>query len=205
MDTSKIRVIFEYEFRRGTNAADAFGEGTANERTVRFWFKRFRDGNFDLKNEPRGRPSTQVNNNDLKEMVQAGPSQTTQELAAWFNVTLPTILTHLRQINKIKKYEIWVPHDLTDLQKETRVETCVALLNRYGNEGILDRIVTCDEKWILYDNRKTIDLGQGLGIRANPMRAGMWWQMGINRFDSVTTSLEQSRWGRSRQFQYNAV
>lgn len=161
MDTAKIRVIFEYEFRRGTNAAEtarninaAFGEGSTNERTVRFWFKRFRDGNFDLKNEPRGRPPTQVNNDELKEIVEADPSQTTQELAAWFNVTLPTILTHLRQINKIKKYEKWVPHDLTDLQKETRVETCVALLNRYRNEGILDRIVTCDEKWILYDNRK---------------------------------------------------
>jgi hypothetical protein len=44
---------------------------------------------------------------------------------------------------------------LTDLQKETHVETCVALLNRYRNEGILLRIVTGDEKWTLYDNRKT--------------------------------------------------
>jgi [histone H3]-lysine36 N-dimethyltransferase SETMAR len=67
MDTAKILVIFEYEFRRGSNAAEtaryiniAFGEGPANERTVRFWFKRFRDGNFDLKNESRGRPLTQI-------------------------------------------------------------------------------------------------------------------------------------------------
>ena len=77
MDTSKIRVIFEYEFRRGPNTEEtacnikvAFGEGTANERTVRFWFKRFRDWNFDLKNEPRRRPPTQVNNNELKEMME---------------------------------------------------------------------------------------------------------------------------------------
>jgi [histone H3]-lysine36 N-dimethyltransferase SETMAR len=94
--------------------------------------------------------------------VESDPSQTTQELTAWLNVTLPTILTHLRQINKIKKYEKSAdqanhetpPHDLTYLQKETRVETCVAMLNRYRNEGTLGRIVTCDEKWILYDNRK---------------------------------------------------
>ncbi|CAH2107278.1 unnamed protein product [Euphydryas editha] len=77
MDTSKIRVIFEYEFRRGTNAADAISM---------------------LRDEPRGRPPTQVNNNELKEMVEADPSRTTQELAASFNVTFPTILTHLRQI-----------------------------------------------------------------------------------------------------------
>ena len=42
--------------------------------------------------------------------------------------------------------------DLTDLQKETHVETCVALLNWYRNEGILDRIVACDKKWIVSDN-----------------------------------------------------
>ncbi|CAG9791971.1 unnamed protein product [Diatraea saccharalis] len=110
-------------------------EGSANKRTVRFWFKRFRDGNFNLKNEPRGRPPTQVNNDKLREMVEADPSQTSQELAAWFNVTLPTILTHLCQINKIKKYEKWVPHDLTDLQKETRVVTCVTLLNGSSASG----------------------------------------------------------------------
>ncbi|KAA5586404.1 hypothetical protein F3H14_36385 [Pseudomonas aeruginosa] len=82
MDTSKIRVFFEYEFRCGTKAVEtarninvAFGEGTANERTVRFWFKHFRDGNFDLKNEPRGRPPTQ-------EMMEGNSSQTTQELTA---------------------------------------------------------------------------------------------------------------------------
>lgn len=57
MDTAKIRVIFEFEFLRWTNAAETapninvvFGENTANERTVRFWFNRFRGGNFDLKN-----------------------------------------------------------------------------------------------------------------------------------------------------------
>lgn len=70
-DTLKIQVIFEYDFRRVTNAAETacninaeFGEGSA-DRTMRFWFKRFRDGNFYLKNEPRGRPPTQVNNNEL--------------------------------------------------------------------------------------------------------------------------------------------
>jgi [histone H3]-lysine36 N-dimethyltransferase SETMAR len=46
-----------------------------------------------------------------------------------------------------------VPHYLTDVQEEMRVETCVALLLRYRIEGILDRIVTCDKKWILYNDR----------------------------------------------------
>jgi hypothetical protein len=81
MDTAKIRVIFEYEFQCGCNAAKtarninvAFVERSASERTVRYCFKRFRDRNFDLKYEPRRRPLTQVNNDNLREMVEADPS-----------------------------------------------------------------------------------------------------------------------------------
>lgn len=40
------------------------------------------------------------------------------ELGAWFNFVLQTILTHLRQIDKIKKYEAG-RHNLTEFQKET--------------------------------------------------------------------------------------
>jgi [histone H3]-lysine36 N-dimethyltransferase SETMAR len=96
MDIAKIRVTFEYEFRRGSNAAEttrninvAFGEGSVNIRTVAFKFKRFCEGYLDLKNEPPGRPTTQVNNDELREMVKADPSQTTQELTAWLRSLQP--------------------------------------------------------------------------------------------------------------------
>ena len=75
-------------------------------------------------------------------------------ITAAFDVSVKTILVHLRQIGKVKKLDKWVPHELNDRQREVRVETCLALLNRHTNEGILNRIVTCDEKWILFDNRK---------------------------------------------------
>ena len=42
------------ETARNINAA--FEEVSAKERAVRFWIKRFRGGNFDLKNEPWERP-----------------------------------------------------------------------------------------------------------------------------------------------------
>ena len=95
-----------------------------------------------------------IDNDELKAIVEADDTKSTAELAAAFDVSVKTLLVHLRQIGKVKKLDKWVPHELNDRQREVRVETCLALLNRHTNEGILNRIVTCDEKWILFDNRK---------------------------------------------------
>lgn len=192
MNKGKIRVIFEYEFLRGTNASqtarninDTYGPSTTNERTVRFWFNRFRSGNFNLENEPRGRPETKVDNDELKAIVEADPSQTTSGLAARFDVSIKTILVHLDQIGKVKKLEKWVPHELNEYQKGARVEVCISLLNRNKNEPFLRRIITCDEKWILFDNRKRssqwLDPGEApkqcpkRDIHQKKLMVTVWW------------------------------
>ncbi|CAG9786402.1 unnamed protein product [Diatraea saccharalis] len=93
MDTLKIRLIKEYEYCRCSKAAqvarninDVYGANTTNERTTRYWFTHLRSGNFDLKSEPRVRPKTLVNNDEINE------NQSTAELAAAFYVSTKTIL-----------------------------------------------------------------------------------------------------------------
>ncbi|KAJ0181713.1 hypothetical protein K1T71_002435 [Dendrolimus kikuchii] len=54
----------------------------SQKKTVRFWFQRFRYGNFDLQNKPRGRPETKFDNAELKAIVEEDSSQTTSEIAA---------------------------------------------------------------------------------------------------------------------------
>ena len=117
MDIWEIRVIFEYEFRRRSNArqtvrnmSDVFRSKVVNERMVQRWFQKFRAGDFCLQNMPRGKPETKVNQADLKAVVEKDPSQSTQELALKFNVSIPTIIDHLKQINKVKKLDRWVPY-----------------------------------------------------------------------------------------------
>ncbi|RLU22725.1 hypothetical protein DMN91_005003 [Ooceraea biroi] len=82
MEKSKIRVIYEYEFRRGTTVSETarninavFGEGSTTKATVGNWFKNFKDGDFSLANEPRGRPKTKVDNDHLRAVVESDPSQ----------------------------------------------------------------------------------------------------------------------------------
>jgi len=44
------------------------------------------------------------------------------------------------------------PHKLTPENK--RRDTALSLLSRFKKKDFLHKIVTCDEKWMLYDNPK---------------------------------------------------
>ncbi|GFT80878.1 histone-lysine N-methyltransferase SETMAR [Nephila pilipes] len=156
MEISKIRVLMKYEFHRGATTRQAvannnsvFGIQVATKATVARWFKKFCSGVFDLSNEPQGRPKTQVDNDVLKATVDANSIQSARELSLMFSVSKQTILTHLAQFGKVKNLDKWIPHELTDAQKERRLDACPSPLSRNKVEPFLNQIVMCDEKWII--------------------------------------------------------
>lgn len=95
-----------------------------------------------------------LDNDQLKAAVEPDPRKTTRELAEDLQVDHTTVVRHLKEIGKVKKLEKWVPHELNDNQKYQRLEISSSLLLRNKVEPFLERIITCDEKWIVYDNRK---------------------------------------------------
>ena len=62
------------------------------------------------------------------------------------------VVQHLKQIEKVKKLNKWVPHELTTNQKPSSFEVLSSLIIHNHNEPFLDQTEVCNENWILYDN-----------------------------------------------------
>ena len=96
------------------NINNAFGPGTANERTAQWWFKKFCKGDESLEDEERsGRPS-EVDNDQWRAIIGADPLTPTQEVAEELNVDHSTVVWHLKQTGKVKNPDKWVLHELSE-------------------------------------------------------------------------------------------
>lgn len=155
-----------FAFNGGVNAAEAarqicsvYGKEEMSESTARRWFSRFKNGNFDLKDGPHtGRP-TVFDEERLNQLLHENPRQTTRELAEQMDCDKKTVVNHLHSMGKVQKFGAWVPHCLSEKNRNQRITIAASLLARHRSthshkERFLYRIVTGDEKWCLYINMR---------------------------------------------------
>ena len=64
-----------------------------------------------LKDEECSHGPLEVDNDQLKVVIEADPLATTQEIAKELKVAHSTAVQHLKEIGKVKKLNKWVPHD----------------------------------------------------------------------------------------------
>ena len=68
LDKKQIGAIFLFKFKMGHKAVETthnintFGPGTANERTVQWWFKKFCKGDENLEDEQHGAQPSEADN-----------------------------------------------------------------------------------------------------------------------------------------------
>ena len=134
LDQKKIWVIFLFEFKMHhkagettCNISNAFGPGTANKCTVHWWFKKFCKGDESLEDEHNGQP-LEVDKQQLRAIVEADPLTTTWGGAKELNVD-HLVIWHLKQIEKVKKFNKWMPHELTINKKKIIILKCHLLLS----------------------------------------------------------------------------
>ncbi|GBM03827.1 Histone-lysine N-methyltransferase SETMAR [Araneus ventricosus] len=112
----------------------------------------FKAGNFDIEDEPRSGRPIEVDCEQLKQIIDQDRDVSKRTIALGLDVCQKTIVNALERINLTFKFNHWVPHELTAEDNRKRKAVCLALLRDQRKEKILDRIVTCDEKWVYCEN-----------------------------------------------------
>lgn len=154
-----LRGVMLHHYKHGIYVRDAaeliceaFGPGTVSKSTCCNWYQRFESDDYSLEDQPRsGRPE-EINDDALLQVIEADPMQTARQLAVQFSVSHVTIINHLRRLGKVSKLGKWVPHELTEANKQARVTACQSLLWRSRRFDWLESVITMDEKWVLYSN-----------------------------------------------------
>ena len=76
------------------------------------------------------KPPKRYKDVELQALLDEDDSQTQKELAEQLGVSRQAVSNRLREMGKIHKTGIWVPHKLNDRQMEKRKNTCKILLAR---------------------------------------------------------------------------
>ena len=162
---------------------EAYGEHALGKSQCFEWFKKFKSGDFDVRNEERGRPPKKFEDSELQALLDEDDAQTQQQLADQLNVTREAISIRLKAMGKIQKMGKWVPHELNERQQEKRKTTCEMLLARYKRKSFLHRIVYFENP---KRKRSWVTPGEPSTSTARPNRYGrktmlcVWWdQKGV--------------------------
>jgi histone-lysine N-methyltransferase SETMAR len=157
-----FRAMILYDFKSGLSATDsrdrlhkAFGDSAPSQATVYNWHLQFRRGEQSLEDEPRsGRPHEAVTPENISrtlELIHQDRRIIYEQLEIVIGIgsaAVQTIITDHLHLRKLVSR--WVPHSLSEDQKNTRVEWCEFMLEKYENgksKRVWD-IITGDESWI---------------------------------------------------------
>lgn len=202
LDRGYLRRVLLFMFRSGKSAAaahreivDVYGQDALSYRTTTNHFERFRSGDFSFTDRPRsGRPS-ELDLDALRTEVETNPYHTSRSLAEALHVSHTTTLRGLESIGKVSKLGRWVPHELSDSQKNVRVTACTSMISLFKHKRLLPTVITGDEKWVMYVNivrkRQWVDKGEPADPVPKPdlhpkklllccfwCQAGMeWWEL----------------------------
>jgi len=201
----ELHVLLLHEYRLGHKATEAasnicstMGKDALSTRTAQHWFNRFKNGNFELDDLPRSGRPLEIDIDVLKQLIEEDPRLTTRCLAERLGCSHTTVEKHLAELGKTWKYGVWIPHEMSPLQLQQRVDACMELLTSHRTYEWLRNLVTGDEKWVLYVNhtrkRQWLEVGQsGIAtpkddLHPKKVMLSVWWSVrGIIHWELLPT------------------
>jgi len=105
-----------------------------------------------FQDEPRAGRSQKIDMDELQALLDINCAQTENRLAERLGVTQQAISVRLHTMENVWKVSRWVSHELSEDNKNRRRDTALTFLSMFRKKDFLHKIITGDEKWILYDN-----------------------------------------------------
>ena len=92
---------------------------------------------------------------------------------------------HWKQLGYVEKLDTWVPHELKGKHLTQRINSCDLLKKRNETDPFLKRLITGDEKWVVYNNikrkrswsrpREPARTTSKAGIHRKKVSLSVWW------------------------------
>jgi histone-lysine N-methyltransferase SETMAR len=160
MDEVEQRFVVKYFFLKGwgnkTITAElqtTFGDSAISNSTVKRWIRKFKNGDFSCDDDSRpGRPLATLGP-ALQKFLDRYPFASAKVISRHFRLSPPTVKEILMRELGLRKFSRrWVPHLLSDAQKEARIVECGKLLSMLAMyaEHDFEGIATGDESWFQY-------------------------------------------------------
>ena len=161
----ELRAVIHYCYLRGLTPIETeaemkpvYGRQMCHIKTIRNWFANFDQGRKELSDLPRsGRPADNTCLDDILNLLDEQPFISARRMAEVLGIPKTTVLTKLHdELDFIKVNLRWVPHFLSNENKQQRVEYSQALLE-YLESGprTWNQLITGDQSWIYWDNPHT--------------------------------------------------
>ncbi|GFX07911.1 histone-lysine N-methyltransferase SETMAR [Trichonephila clavipes] len=159
VNKQKILYIVQLFFDKGENASQAaeivngvYGAGTVIAIYVRFWFRRFRSGIFDVKVAPSTVRPTVENVDKITEINEVVRYVRNRSIFQELKIEHKTVLNHLRKVGFKKNLDVWVTHQLTPKNMMDRISICEALVKLNEIDPFFKRMVVGYDKWVTCNN-----------------------------------------------------
>ena len=156
----KQKAVIEFLMKEGITARqisdrlkNVYGESALSHSSVKRWLADFKGGRSEIIDKPRsGRPSsavTEANKQKVDELIRSNRRITTRDIIEVIDVGHGVVNNIICDLGYSKVCARWVPRQLTDELKHSRLDVCRQMLQRVQNEGeqFMNRIVTGDESW----------------------------------------------------------
>lgn len=209
MSEKKVHIrhclLFLFELKHSAAEAHrqicaALGSDVVHLKTVEAWFKTFRSGDTSLEDKPRSGRPIEVDTIALRQLVESDSSLTTRCMATVLGCSHTSVANQLHSMGKILKFGRWVPHALSDYDRQRRIDHCLSLLSKSRRYDWLDHLICGDEKWCLYVNhtrrRRWVDKDNEpepspkADLHPRKVMLSVWWDiLGVVHHEFLPTNV----------------